>query len=276
MATEKQQKEQQQLLRKEAQNRRRKRRTRQLLGFVLSILIVVGAVSIVSGASNLVKDLRDHTAEYDDYAKRVEPLVWFDLLPFDSLETADPNALKQVAIWGVLNDSKTAIELTEKGEPMIPAIEIDQYAKALFGPDYKIEHGAFEDQVENLVYTYDEESEMYTAPATGLTPQYLGEVVDIERQAGGVKRVTVGYISTTGSNNELVAAADLKRAVKYMDYFFRKGDGGYYLFALQNNTTHVVSDPDVPSMIEPSDIPDDAADTSASQPPQDTSGSAAE
>lgn len=244
-------------IRKEEQARRSRRRTRQIIGVALFVLMVVGAVSIVSSVVNVVRGMLDNSAEYDEYAQRVTPIVWFDLLPFDSLETADPNALKQVCIWGVMNQLGNEIGRTENGEPMVPAVEVDRYAAALFGPGYQVQHGSFEDQVENLSYEYNESSQMYTAQATGLTPQYLASVVDIRQDGGGVRRVTVGYVNTRGSNNEIVATPDLEHPAKYMDFLFRREGDQYYLFALQVNTELEVAEQAAPSMIAPSDIPDD-------------------
>lgn len=239
MATDKKNLDPEQIhLRKEENARRTRRRTRQLIGLALGILIIVGAVSIISNIVGVVQDMLDNTSEYDEYTQRVTPLVWFDLLPFDSLETADPNALRQVAIWGVMNQLGNDIERNEHGEPLVPASEVDRYAASLFGPGYHLEHTSFEDHVENLSYKYDPATQMYTAPSTGLTPLYLASVTDIQQEPGGVRRVTVGYVNTRGTNNEIVATPDLEHPAKYMDYYFQRDGSNYYLYAIQTNTEY--------------------------------------
>ncbi len=224
---------------KEEQARRGRRRMRQLIGLALTVLIVVGAVSIVRGGIDLAQNLMNDTSEVDTYNQRLSSLVWFDLLPFESLSAADPNAIKQAVVWGVLNELGGEVEYDELGRPLVPAAELDLFAAQLFGPDYKLEHASFEDPVQSLSYEYDPVAKVYAATATGLNPQYMGNVVQIERMSGGIKRVTVGYVSTMNSNDELIPTLDLSRPSKYMDYFFRRDGNEYYLYALRANTSYV-------------------------------------
>ncbi len=223
---------------KEEQARRNRRRMRQLIGLALSVLVVVGAVSIVRSGINVAKNLMDDSSETEAYNRRILPLVWFDVLPFESLAEADPNAIKQAVIWGVLNELGKTVEYDDLGQPLVPAVEVDRFAAQLFGPDYKLEHGSFNDPVQNLSYTYDPATNMYAATATGLTPLYTSTVVAIERLPGGIKKVTAGYVSTLNSNDELIATPDLSHPSKYMDYFFRRDGNEYYLYALRNNTSY--------------------------------------
>ncbi len=224
---------------KEEQARRTRRRMRQLIGLALTVLVVVGAVSIVRGGIDLAQNLVNDTSEVDTYNQRLSSLVWFDLLPFESLSAADPNALKQAVVWGVLNELGSEVEYDDLGRPLVPAAQMDLFAAQLFGPDYKLEHGSFEDPVQSLSYEYDPVAKVYAATATGLNPQYMGNVVQIERLSGGIKRVTVGYVSTMNSNDELIPTLDLSHPSKYMDYFFRRDGNEYYLYALRPNTSYV-------------------------------------
>ncbi len=222
---------------REEQARRAKRRTRQLLGLALSILIVVGALSIINQGVKTVRSMLDTSGLADEYLTRITPLVWFDILPFESLDKADQNILKEAAIWGVLNAEGSSIQRSDLGEPLIPAAAIDSYAADLYGPAFSFVHETFTDTFQDLTYVYDEATQVYTAQSAGLTPQYLPTVVDVVRENGG-HRVIVGYVSTTSSTNELLTTPDYDHPARFMDYFFRRDGSEYYLESIQPNLTY--------------------------------------
>lgn len=224
---------------REEQARRAKRRSRQLLGLALAILIVVGGVSIVRWTFDLAANLsqQSDSSEKDEYTARITPLVWFDILPFESLAQADLNTLKEAAIWGVMNELGTDIQRNENGEPLIPAAEVDRYMADLYGPEFEAKHESFVDTYYNLTYQYDEATQTYTAQNAGLTPQYLPTVVEITTESGG-KRVVVGYVSTTGSNDELISTPDFDHPARYMDYYFRRSGNDFFLASITPNLTY--------------------------------------
>lgn len=230
----------QQRLKKEEQNRTARRRNRQLIGFALTILIIVGAVSIVRSGIDLVGSVLNSEEERLEYQKRFEPLVWFNILPFDSVSQVDENSIKQAAIWGVVNTKQDQLERNERGELLIPASEVDQYATAIFGPDFRFSrHEAFVDPVENLTYGYDGDTTMYIMPVTSQQFDYLATVVEIQRESGGVKRVVMGYVSTRTGDDQVVATPDYDHPTRFMDFMLRRDGTEYYLYAIQRNTTHI-------------------------------------
>lgn len=254
--------------------RRSRRRLRQLLGLGVAILVVVGAVSIIRSGIDLANSYVNNTSEYEQYNTRIAPLAWFDILPFEDLESANHDSLKQAAIWGVMNQlGYENINRNERGEPLIPAIEIDRYAAALFGPDFAFEHESFSDPVDGLSYTYDEATQIYTAPATGIMPDYLPAVVDIVRESGGVRRVIVGYVSAIGSNEELITAPDYEHPARFMNYYFRRDGNEYYLFSIMPNEDYVPDTPAASSTVTASSAADSGlgVDTSSSLPVVDSS-----
>ena len=266
MANEKQQNKmdpEQARLKKEEQARKAKRTSRQLIGIALSILIVVGAFSIIQGSVNLVKQMLDTTSEQEEYTKRLAPMVWFDMLPFENVAEIDPNNLKQIGIWGVMDQLGANLNRSTQGEPLVPAVEVERYLIALFGPSVEIgEHQTFTDTTFDLTYIYDEATQVYVAPSTGLQPPYLPVVVDVVRESGGVKRVVMGYVNTRGGNDELINTPDFNHPVRYMDYIFQRDGNSYYLVALQKNTTYV---PPVASSV-PQTATESLGDESSSVP----------
>lgn len=249
-------------LKKEEQARKAKRTSRQLLGLALTVLIIVGAASIVKSGVDLIKNALDTTSEQETYQRLLTPFVYFDVLPFESLQDVGQNDLKQVAIWGVMDQLGAELTRDEMGQPLVPAVEVDRYAATLFGPNFKFdEHAGFTDKVFDLTYGFDDVNEVYIIPSTGLQPPYLPKVVDIQRERGGVKRVVMGYINTRGSNNELINDPSRNVPDRYMDFMFQRDGGQYYLFAIQKNTTYVppVSSSDVQAGQSSSLPPDESS-----------------
>lgn len=129
---------------KEEHMRMRRRRRRQLIGGILSVLIVVGAVTLVGALGRNVAKLFDNTKEKESYQKLLAPLVMLDPVPFDSLETADQNMLLQTAIWETIyNEDISKYDRDELGTLILPTVDIDKNAALLFGKGYKLQHASF-------------------------------------------------------------------------------------------------------------------------------------
>lgn len=232
-------------VKKEEQTRRNRRRSRQLIGFALTILIVVGAVSIVRSGINMANKLMDQTEEMEDFGRRIEPLVWYDLLPFESLDKADMNRLQGACIWGLLDQRKESgepFEQNELGDTLVPAALVDRFGADLFGPDFKfppVEGDQFYDERQEMAYPFDAENQVFYIPPTSLNIDYIPTVLEIKRESGGVRRVVVGYVSTRGSDDRIVDTPDMNNPERYMDFLFRRDGNEYYLFALETNTSYI-------------------------------------
>ncbi|MFV0412438.1 MAG: hypothetical protein ACK5L3_04085 [Oscillospiraceae bacterium] len=224
---------------KEDQARKARRRSRQLIGVALSILILVGAFSIVRAGITAVNGLMDNSAEKEEFARRISPMVWFDVLPFESVDQLDESDLKQVAIWGVMLEQGSSIERNEEDLAIVPVLEVDLYASRLFGPNFKFtEHSSFKVAAQDLTYQFDEARNAYIVPGTGLEPAYDATVVDIE-EADGIKTVIVGYVALRSTEGSIVTTRDYDNPALYMDYVFQRNGNEYYLTALRRNTTYV-------------------------------------
>lgn len=244
MANEKRQPvdSEQQRLKREEQARRSRRRGRQLLGLAVTILVVVGIVSIVQRGFEVVRAMMETSdVEQEEYTQRVKLLVYLDLLPFDNTAQMDQNTIRESGIWAVLEQQGENVQRNEDGNALVPALEVDRYAVGLLGPGFAFEsHGSFTDAVQGLTYEYDAASEVYIVPPTSLQAFYLPRVMEIRNESGGIKRVTVGYVATVGSNNEVIDVIDYDHPVRFMDFVFQRDGNEYYLAALQRNTSYVV------------------------------------
>lgn len=221
---------------KEETARHNRRLRRQLLGVVLTLLMAVGLVTVVSAGVQGVAALFDDTEEKQEFAERLNTLVMLDPVPFGTLDQADPEVLKTAAVWASLATAKEngSLELYEHDpddmSPYLPAVDVDAAAAALYGPDYKIQHGTLQD--DNLTFYYDETRKAYKIPVTGQSGMYYPVVEKLQKR-NGILRVTVGYMPTyTTDEFGLPTSSEPE---KYMDYLFEKKNGEWYLAGLEES-----------------------------------------
>lgn len=209
------------LLSKENVALRRRRRGRQILGAVVSLLVIIGIFSTISGGVRLVAALFDDTEERAEYASRLEFLVALDPIPFNSISEANTSTLLSAAILESISGAEDAdYEHDEVGAIYLPVDDLRATVSALYGPNVYFNYITFEDN--GLTFNFDAERQAYLLPVTSATADYAPVVEKITRE-GNTKRVTVGYVSQYNSSSE---------PVKYNDYIFTRVDGQYYLTAL--------------------------------------------
>ncbi len=257
---------------RDERHRASRRRNRQFIGFALTILILVGAFSIVQGGISILTAWLDVSHQEEEYQTRFEPLVWFDILPFESISQVDENSLKEASLWGVLNQKGENVSRNDNGEALVTALEMDQYGISLFGPDFRFSgHTTF--SVRDLVYTFDEETQVYAIPVTSMIPDYLATVVDITRESSSVHRVLVGYVSAYTQDNQVIATPDYDNPVQYRDFLLRRDGSDYYLYSIENNTTYTppASSSSVPAPVVPSSVPLEDSSVSVPSMPQESS-----
>jgi hypothetical protein len=219
--------------------RNRRRRMRQLLGLVLAVLMVVGAVTILRAGVNFIAQLFDDTAARQAYEDKLEGLVLFDPLPFDGIENIDDLTLREAAIWGCVY----SIQETQGGfdnythdpdteQLLLPAVEVDAYLAKLVGPQFKLTHQSFD--MEDMTIEYDEALQSYRIPITGSVGYYRATVTDLFKRSGKL-HVTVGYIPQVNTVDFTTTLSDTP--TKYMDYLFERIGGEWYLTGLTESAT---------------------------------------
>ncbi len=226
---------------REEQLRNNRRFSRQVVGAVAIVLIIIGLFTVLSWVVGMLRSALDDTDRRQSYADRLYGLVMFDTMPFDDVSKVDQSEFLQAAIWGTVyqiqkrDNSLSGYERdSETGSIILPKLEVDTYLTNLLGPDYKITDGSF--QTEEFNYTYDEEKQGYLVPVTSMVAMYTPKVEKISTQSGKTY-VTVGYIPTinNSSSGEINLTAPTE-PTKYMDYVFTRGEGRkWYLSALQES-----------------------------------------
>ena len=234
---------------REEQLRNNRRFSRQIVGAVAIVLIIIGLFTVLSWVVGVLRSALDDTERRQSYADRLYGLVMFDTMPFDDVSKVDQSEFLQAAIWGAVyqiqkrdNGLSDYERDSETGSIILPKLEVDTYLTNLLGPDYKITDGSF--QTEEFNYTYDEEKQGYLVPVTSMVAMYTPEVEKISTQSGKTY-VTVGYIPTinNSSSGEINLTAPTE-PTKYMDYVFtRNAKRQWCLTALQESELKVAATP---------------------------------
>ena len=235
--------------------RLQRRRGRQALGLLITILVLVGFVTVLRAGVGLVANLFDDTAQKQEYEDKLEGLVLFDPMPFDGIENIDDLTLREAAVWGCIYN----IQETQGGfdnyntdpdteQLLLPSVEVDAYLARLVGPSFKLIHRSFE--MEDMTIEFDESSQCYKIPVTGTVGYYRAVVTKLFKRSGQL-HVTVGYIPTSSTDDSIINQSS-DTPTKYMDYLFERQSGSWYLTGLTESETK----------------PDSAASTEAASQPQ--------
>ena len=235
--------------------RLQRRRGRQALGLLITILVLVGFVTVLRAGVGLVANLFDDTAQKQEYEDKLEGLVLFDPMPFDGIENIDDLTLREAAVWGCIYN----IQETQGGfdnyntdpdteQLLLPSVEVDAYLARLVGPSFKLTHRSFE--MEDMTIEFDESSQCYKIPVTGTVGYYRAVVTKLFKR-GGQLHVTVGYIPTSSTDDSIINQSS-DTPTKYMDYLFERQSGSWYLTGLTESETK----------------PDSTAGTEAASQPQ--------
>ena len=235
--------------------RLQRRRGRQALGLLITILVLVGFVTVLRAGVGLVANLFDDTAQKQEYEDKLEGLVLFDPMPFDGIENIDDLTLREAAVWGCIYN----IQETQGGfdnyntdpdteQLLLPSVEVDAYLAKLVGPSFKLTHRSFE--MEDMTIEFDESSQCYKIPVTGTVGYYRAVVTRLFKRSGQL-HVTVGYIPTSSTDDSIINQSS-DTPTKYMDYLFERQSGSWYLTGLTESETK----------------PDSAASTEAASQPQ--------
>ena len=235
--------------------RLQRRRGRQALGLLITILVLVGFVTVLRAGVGLVANLFDDTAQKQEYEDKLEGLVLFDPMPFDGIENIDDLTLREAAVSGCIYN----IQETQGGfdnyntdpdteQLLLPSVEVDAYLARLVGPSFKLTHRSFE--MEDMTIEFDESSQCYKIPVTGTVGYYRAVVTKLFKRSGQL-HVTVGYIPTSSTDDSIINQSS-DTPTKYMDYLFERQSGSWYLTGLTESETK----------------PDSTASTEAASQPQ--------
>ena len=258
----------------------KRRRWRQTLGLLITVLVLIGFITVLRAGVGLVANLFDDTAQKQEYEDKLEGLVLFDPMPFDGIENIDDLTLREAAVWGCvysIQETQGGFENyntdPETEQLLLPSVEVDAYLAKLLGPGFKLTHRSFE--MEDMTIEFDDATQCYKIPVTGTVGYYRAVVTKLFKRSGKL-HVTVGYIPTASADDSIINPSS-DTPTKYMDYLFERQSGSWYLTGLTESETKAESTESTPAANVPepmaeSDVQDailaaagsDAADSAAS------------
>ncbi len=276
----------------EEHTRMQRRRGRQALGLLVTLLVIVGLVTVLRAGVGLVANLFDDTAQKQEYEDKLEGLVLFDPMPFDGIENIDDLTLREAAVWGCIYN----IQETQGGfdnyntdpdteQLLLPSLDVDAYLAKLLGSGFKLTHRSFE--MEDMTIEFDDATQCYKIPVTGSVGYYRAVVTKLFKKDGKL-HVTVGYIPTASTDDSIINPSS-DTPTKYMDYLFERQSGSWYLTGLTESETKAESTDSTSAANQPapmaeSDVNDAilatagsdsaaAADSTAAEPQPEEAGS---
>ena len=81
-------------------------------------ILIVGIFTVVTRGVKVVGSLFDNSALKEELSSRLQCYVMLDPLPFDSLDQADPNQIKEYAIWTTVNNALATNGSLDSYEPV--------------------------------------------------------------------------------------------------------------------------------------------------------------
>lgn len=172
------------------------------VGFLMSVLAVVGVVAVIATGVGMVKELTEDTALREEIYYFLQPLTTYNPIPdFDDVNEENIDELLRAAVWRITEaervrmlkekDENTNYELDNNGRLIVPAAQVEASYKALFGEDAVLQNRTLgEDDVE-----YSEGSRSYYVPFNFVSSLHL-PVIDTIQRRGNEYQVRVAYVSS--------------------------------------------------------------------------------
>lgn len=204
------------------------------LGLLITILSVVGIVTILVAGISATKKAVQKGKNFDEYNQLLVPVIMNDPDAFDDVTKAKPNQLLDIAIWSIIKAglSPEEYEYSDRGI-LVPEADVTAVFHKLFGPEVEPEHASVEGY--NYDFEYDAAKQVYVIPLTGVTPLYTPKVVSTEKKHNAVV-ITVAYLAGDQWHQDDMGKMVEPEPEKYMRVTLRKVEDAYYISALQNTS----------------------------------------
>ena len=204
-----------------------------LIGLIIIALAVVGIVAIASFSAGVVGKLTNNDKKLREYDAFLEPIVIQDPLPFDSIETAEPEMLLKSAIWSALikNKETDAYITDEVGKMVVPVADIEQDAKRLFGAAIQLKYESF--GTEDATFEYHDDDRSFHVPIFGVNSYSV--YVESANKKGDIITLKVGYVASYSDKwrQDKDGNTIPPEPSKYMEYDLRQDGKSYYVTAVR-------------------------------------------
>ena len=214
-----------------AEINKRKRPAAAILGFLIILFTVIGVVTTIIGAVNLIKGWFDTSDDYLGYEREIYPVVMFDPVPFSDIAAADKTMLLQSSMWAVLLNENTDKYATDDiGFMLIPSIDLDVWCKKMFGDSVTLEHATIDSDMTS--FYFDEFDKMYHVPQNAQVIHYSPSVREVVKN-GSQTILTVDYLSPMSIASDIFKQDEEPIPDKTMYYILEKTAAGNIITAVK-------------------------------------------
>ncbi|MBQ7088956.1 MAG: hypothetical protein IJN04_04860 [Clostridia bacterium] len=187
-------------------NKRGKRRGKYAyaapVGFLVSLLSIVGVVALVMSVVGFIQKQTDDTALKEELYYYLEPLLLYSPEPFDNAAKEEQDAFLNAAAYRVMLAENIRMlregaeypkyPVDESYRIAVPVEEVKASYAALFGKKAKLSHRTIED----IGLEYSEADECYYIPFAEQNSGYVF-VIDKITKTSSKYEVRVGFVSVT-------------------------------------------------------------------------------
>lgn len=214
-----------------------------LLGLLISVLSVIGAITVVTSVIGWIVESADTTYLHDELYYYLEPVMFYVPEPFEDGAKNPQDVFLNAAACRVMtaeqirmlreNDESCTYAVDDNGRIAVPVEEIEASYKALFGPDAKPEHKSLEDSG----LEYDESDACYYVPFQ--TPNSMEQpiVVSVDSSSDQYE-VRLGFVPVNDIKLDQYGRAiepTEEMATHFKTYSLnRQEDGSYYIYACKD------------------------------------------
>lgn len=172
------------------------------VGFLVSILSIVGVIAIIMSVTGFIQKKNDDTALREELYYYLEPLMIYSPTPFENAAKEEQDAFLNAAAYRVMLAENIRMlregaeypkyPVDENYRIAVPEEEIKESYAALFGKKAKLKHRS----IEGSGVEYSEGDNCYYIPFVQASIGYRIVIDDVVRQRDQYK-VRVGFVPIT-------------------------------------------------------------------------------
>lgn len=214
------------------------------VGFLVSLLSIIGVVALVMNLVGFIQEKTDDTALKEEMYYYLEPLLLYSPTAFDNAAQQEQDAFLNAAAYRVMLAENIRM-LREGAEypkyPVdeerwaiaLPVAEVEESYHALFGKDAKFTHRT----IDGSALEYSEADECYYIPFTEATSAYVF-VIDSIKKTSSKYEVRVGFVPVTDvkydeHGQSIYPSAD--QATHFQTYTLTRNKDNYFIKSCSDN-----------------------------------------
>lgn len=210
------------------------------LGMLISLLSIIGVIALIVNVVGIVRNATDTTELGKEVYYFIEPLLIYSPTPFEGV-AEEQDAFLNAAAYRVLHaeqirmqqemqqggDGTTDYGVDEEGRIMVPAEEIEESYKILFGSQATFTHRS----VGDMAYTEADKEAYYCIPFGTLVGAYR-HVIDYVDRGMNSCEIRIGFVPLTDiriddHGNEIEPTVEM--ATHFQTYTLQLENGRYYV-----------------------------------------------